>query len=215
MAVPNDLSANPNPGDAKSKYVVYVVEDDIGMRDSLGAMLKGQGFNYKLFATPDDFLAEFDGSPGCLLFDLCLPRIDGVELYRLLREKGVRLPCIMISGNANIMNAVESMKLGVVDFLEKPFRSQALVDCISKSLNIVAENEDTIRRFKTLTPREREFVEHIRDGASVKLISQDLGIKPKTGHIHRHSIHLKLGVSSDVELLNKLRRAGIQANEKK
>lgn len=197
----------------ESKYMVFVVEDDNGMRDSIGAMLEGESIKHKLFASPEEFLTEFDDTPGCLVFDLCLPGMDGVELYRMLREKGVRLPCVMISGNANIKNAVESMKLGVVDFLEKPFRSQTLIDCIAKSIKIVAENEDTISRFKSLTPREREFVEHIREGSSVKLISQELGIKPKTGHIHRHSIHLKLGVSSDVELLNKLRRAGIQATK--
>jgi len=185
----------PQPGPAQDDFdleatkrdlIVYVVEDDEAMRTSISGLLAGESIKHRLYDSPQSFLEEFSKEPGVLLLDLRLPGINGIELYKLLREKGVNLPFIMISGNASIQNAVDSMRLGAVDFLEKPFRSQALLESIAKAFQTIARNKDINR--------------------SVKSISHQLNISPKTGHAHRRSIHQKMGVDSDAYLVKMLQQ---------
>ena len=199
----------PTPEDAnleaaRRNLIVYVVEDDEAMRTSISGLLTSESIQHRLYASPQSFLEEFSKEDGVLLLDLRLPEINGIELYKLLRDKGVNLPFIMISGNASIQNAVDSMRLGAVDFLEKPFRSQALLESISKAFETIAANRDINRRLDLLSAREMEFLGYIKEGLSVKSISHQLNISPKTGHAHRRSIHQKMGVDSDAYLVKML-----------
>jgi len=190
----------------KRDLIVYVVEDDEAMRTSISGLLTGESIKHRLYESPQNFLEEFSKEPGVLLLDLRLPGINGIELYKLLRDKGVNLPFIMISGNASIQNAVDSMRLGAVDFLEKPFRSQALLEAIAKAFQTIAKNKDICRRLGLLSAREMEFLGYIKEGLSVKSISHQLNISPKTGHAHRRSIHQKMGVDSDAYLVKMLQQ---------
>ena len=133
---------NSNLEATKRSLIVYVVEDDEAMRTSISGLLTGESIKHRLYDSPQNFLEEFSKEDGVLLLDLRLPGINGIELYKLLREKGVNLPFIMISGNASIQNAVDSMRLGAVDFLEKPFRSQALLESITKAFDTIVTNMD-------------------------------------------------------------------------
>ncbi len=189
---------------SKRNLIVYVVEDDEAMRTSISGLLTGESIKHRLYESPQTFLEEFSKEPGVLLLDLRLPGINGIELYQLLREKGVNLPFIMISGNASIQNAVDSMRLGAVDFLEKPFRSRALLESIDKAFTTITKNKDINRRLSLLSDRETEFLGYIKEGLSVKSISHQLNISPKTGHAHRRSIHQKMGVDSDAYLVKML-----------
>ena len=195
---------NSNLEATKRSLIVYVVEDDEAMRTSISGLLTGESIKHRLYDSPQNFLEEFSKEDGVLLLDLRLPGINGIELYKLLREKGVNLPFIMISGNASIQNAVDSMRLGAVDFLEKPFRSQALLESITKAFDTIVTNMDINRRLDLLSTREKEFLGYIKEGLSVKSISHQLNISPKTGHAHRRSIHQKMGVDSDAFLVKML-----------
>lgn len=197
-------SQDPGLEATKRNLIVYVVEDDEAMRTSISGLLTGESIKHRLYDSPQSFLEEFSKENGVLLLDLRLPGINGIELYKLLREKGVNLPFIMISGNASIQNAVDSMRLGAVDFLEKPFRSQALLESISKAFDSILANLDINRRLGLLSTREMEFLGYIKEGLSVKSISHQLNISPKTGHAHRRSIHQKMGVDSDAYLVKML-----------
>ena len=195
---------NSNLEATKRSLIVYVVEDDEAMRTSISGLLTGESIKHRLYDSPQNFLEEFSKEDGVLLLDLRLPGINGIELYKLLREKGVNLPFIMISGNASIQNAVDSMRLGAVDFLEKPFHSQALLESITKAFDTIVTNMDINRRLDLLSTREKEFLGYIKEGLSVKSISHQLNISPKTGRAHRRSIHQKMGVDTDAFLVKML-----------
>ncbi len=189
---------------SESEMTVFVVEDDEAMRDSIGGLLKEAGFQYQLYDSPKQFNDKFDSRPGCLVLDLRLPGVDGVELYRTLREQGTRLPFIMISGNSDTRSIVDSMRLGAIDFLEKPFRSKDFVDCINRAFQRCSLEFDIHTRLESLTARETEFLGYLNQGLSVKVISQILEISPKTGHVHRHSVHQKMKVTCDAALVKLL-----------
>ncbi len=188
----------------ESEMTVFVVEDDEAMRHSIGGLLGEAGFEYQLYDSPRQFYESFDGKPGCLVLDLRLPEVDGVELYRQLTEQGTTLPFVMISGNSDTRSVVDSIRLGAIDFLEKPFRTKDLVDCIHRAFKKCTLEFDTRARLKTLTARETEFLGYLNQGLSVKVISEHLDISPKTGHVHRHSVHQKMNVTCDAALVKLL-----------
>ena len=192
-----------------SEYVVYVVEDDSAMRESIGDLLTDHNFSFRLFSSPAECLSKFDNQPGCFLFDLRLPEMTGLELSQELRERGVRLPFIMISGNGDIPTAVSSMRFGAIDFLEKPFRSSALVESIDKAFARTSRELEVTRKINSLTNRESEFLSYLVKGMSVKAISNEFDISPKTGHVHRRNIHQKMGVDCDAALVKLLQDSGI------
>lgn len=191
------------------KPTVYVVDDDPQMRDSLCALLDVLGFQVSAFATPGGF-HRFYGSemPGCLLLDIRMPRQTGLELYELLLKEGKRLPVIFITAHADVSTAVAAMKTGAIEFLEKPFDRETLLDRVRKAIALDAEwrtsNEqfaELVDRVGRLSPRERETLAMLQAGDSNKLMAAKLGLTERAVEMRRSAIMRKMQVRSVAELV--------------
>lgn len=189
--------------------LVHVVDDDAGLRRSLRFLLDSVGWNVRLYASAEEFLdlAAPPTQPSCLLLDIRMPAMSGLELQQVLRERGVHLPILFMTGHADVSMAVQAMKSGASDFIEKPFKDQMLLDAVATAIRRSAEVlEDTQRRnaalgaLATLSPREKEAARLIARGQPNKLIAASLGISEKTVHIHRQHIMEKVAISSAAEL---------------
>ncbi len=195
--------------DEKAKATVYIVDDDDGMRRALALLMSTVGYQALAFARPTDFLAKYDANqPGCLVLDVRMPEMSGLEVQQHLNRKGSMLPVILITGHGDIPMAVQAMKDGAFDFLQKPFRDQDLIDRINGALKQDAENRATLekhaelrRRFESLTPREREVMAFVVDGKANKVIAIDLGLSERTIEIHRANVMEKMGARSVAHLV--------------
>lgn len=184
--------------------IVYVVDDDEAVRDSLATLLESVHLESRTCASARDFFACHEpGRPGCLVLDICMPGISGLELQELLAERGIKLPVIMITGHGNVQAAVQSMKLGAVDFIEKPFPQDHLLKRIHIALavdngqrHLSAQQEEALSRISQLSPRELEVAHILVTGRSNKEIARQLGISPRTVEVYRAKIMLKLQVDS-------------------
>jgi two-component system response regulator FixJ len=184
--------------------LVYVVDDDDAVRDSLLLLLRSIGIAGKAFATATDFLDAYDPKQhSCLVTDIRMPGMSGLELQRELKERGAPIPVILITGHGDVPMAVEAMKDGALDFIEKPFRDQELLDRIQQALS--RDEEDRSKnlealsiheRLTTLTPRETEVMELVVQGHANKVIAQDLGVSQRTVEIHRARVMEKMGMRS-------------------
>lgn len=193
----------------RERETVYLVDDDDGMRQSLDFLLRSAGFQVESFASGDELLAVKDWAhPSCLILDLRLEEMSGLELRDQLRARGCSLPTIMISGRAEIPEVVAALKQGVLDFLGKPFRDQELIEkareAIRQSIHL-RENEakESLlrRRFDSLTHREREVLTRVVAGKVNKAIAVELGVSQKTIEYHRKNVMNKLNVVSVPELV--------------
>lgn len=188
---------------------VYIVDDDQAICRSLTLLIQSIGLQVQSYNTAEDFLAAYEPSRlGCLVVDVRMPGMSGLELQEQLVQAGIDLPCIVITGHGDIPMAVDAMKAGVVDFVEKPFRDQALLDDIQKALQLDAQarsqrTQRTNIEAKTalLTPREEEIMSLFVNGQSSKTIAYELGVSQKTVDFHRTHILGKMGVASIVELV--------------
>lgn len=189
--------------------IVYVVDDDQAVCRSLGLLIQGVGLEVQTFNTAEDFLASYDPiRPGCLVVDVRMPGMSGLDLQRKLVEEGINLPSIVITGHGDIPMAVDAMKNGMVDFVEKPFRDQLLLDDVQKALQIdaIARSREAMKsdietKTSHLTPREEEIMNLLVGGSSSKTIAYELGISQKTVDFHRAHILEKMSVDSVVELV--------------
>jgi two-component system response regulator FixJ len=189
--------------------VVYVVDDDEAILDSTGLLLKSAGLNCRTYTNATKFLEDFDVSQhGCLLADIRMPGMSGLELQDELNRKGVRIPTIFITGHGDVPMAVRAMKSGALDFIQKPFRDEDLLKRINDALNMDLErlNErrssvEVIQRFETLTPRETEVMRKVVEGCANKVIAFDLGVSQRTVELHRARVMHKMGVRSLAELV--------------
>lgn len=189
--------------------IVYIVDDDEAVCRSLGLLIQDVGIDVQTFNTAEDFLAAYDSTqPGCLVVDVRMPGMSGIELQHKLVEQGISLPCIVITGHGDIPMAVDAMRAGVVDFVEKPFRHQHLLDDVQKALQIDARTRsrrireiDVETKTSSLTPREQEVMSMLANGKSSKTIAYELGISQKTADFHRAHVLEKMGVDSVVELV--------------
>lgn len=189
--------------------IVYVVDDDESVRRALAALLDSVGYASKTFATPHQFLQQFDPQAGgCLVLDIRMPEMSGLELQKLLNERGAILPLIFITGHGDVPMAVQAMKEGAFDFIQKPFRDQELLDKINGALKQDEENrqalsrkEDLRRRRGNLTPREAEVMAMIVDGKANKVIALDLSLSERTVEIHRAHVMEKMGARSVAHLV--------------
>ena len=189
--------------------VVYIVDDDQAVCRSLGLLIQGVGLDVQTFNTAEDFLECYDSTrPGCLVVDVRMPGISGLDLQRKLVEQGIYLPSIVITAHGDIPMAVDAMKSGTVDFVEKPFRDQLLLDDVQKALQLdaiarshKAKNADIEAKTSHLTPREEEVMNLLVNGNSSKTIAYELGISQKTVDFHRAHIFEKMGVNSIVKLV--------------
>jgi two-component system response regulator TtrR len=189
---------------------VFVVDDDEAMRDSISCLLESVNLPGKTFGTARDFL-EFCGQMqqgGCVLLDIRMPDMSGIELLEHIKACGIQMPVIIITGHGDVPLAVRALKLGAFDFVQKPFNAQDLLDRVHDALRLVQEDRlknrklDGLRNdFDALTGREREVMELVVAGNSSKVIGMKLGISPKTVDIHRSNIMRKLNVRTVAELV--------------
>jgi FixJ family two-component response regulator len=194
---------------ATGQATVFVVDDDEAMRDSLHLLLESVSLNARMFASARDFMKSCDPQQqGCLLLDVKMPDMSGMELLETLRASGIALPVIMITGHGDVPMAVRALKHGAFDFIQKPFKARELLERVRAALELDQKNrlrisELNLRRacFSTLTDREMEVVDLVVAGNSSKLIARNLGISPKTVDIHRANIMRKLNVHTVAEMV--------------
>jgi two-component system, LuxR family, response regulator FixJ len=197
---------------------IFIVDDDEAIRDSLRLLLQTAGFgNVIAYASAREFLAQAAPAMGeCLLLDVRMPDMDGLELQQELNRRGVRLPVVIMTGHADVPIAVRAMKAGASDFIEKPFSDDLLLDCVRRALQHAAEAsresaaaEETKRRLESLTPRERQVLDGMVTGRPNKLIAFDLGISPRTVEIHRARVMEKMQARSLSALVRMALAAGV------
>ena len=189
--------------------LVHLVDDDGAIRRSVGFMLMTSGYQVKSYESGAELLknrGELD--EGCILLDIRMPGMDGLEVQQALKEKGVVLPVIIMTGHGDVALAVRAMKAGAIDFIEKPFEKAALFDAIEQGVNRLRDvdtGRDLAReaavRLQALTPRERDVLNGLVRGLPNKTIAYDLGISPRTVEIHRANLMTKLNVRSLSEVL--------------
>lgn len=199
--------------------LVHVVDDDAGLRRSLRFLLESVGWRVRLHASAEEFLAAAaDDSgraePACLLLDIRMPAMSGLELQQVLRERGIDLPILFMTGHADVSMVVQAMKSGACDFIEKPFKDQLVLDAVAAAmrrsadaLQEKAKRADAGAALAAFSPREKEVARLVALGQPNKLIAQALGISEKTVHIHRQHVMEKAGLSSAAELARLMLRA--------
>lgn len=187
---------------------VFVIDDDARMRAATERLLRSVGLHAESFATPKDFLTRrLPDGPSCLVLDVRLPGISGLDLQRKLTEMGVQIPIIFITGHGDIPMTVKAMKSGAVEFLTKPFRDQDLLDAIQQALQGQRETrkqqlaiQELKERYRTLTPREREVMGLLVSGMLTKQIASRLGTSEITAQVHRGQVMHKMNANSPAEL---------------
>jgi RNA polymerase sigma factor (sigma-70 family) len=201
-----------------SSPTVFVVDDDAAVRKAVSRLLRSAGIAVADFASPREFLAQHDpATPGCLVLDLAMPGFDGLRLQTTLRETGSSLPIIFLTGQGDVSKSVQAMKDGAFDFLTKPVNAKNLLPAIRAAIerDAVARQEqakfsEICARLDTLTPREREVLEHVVAGKMNKQIAGDLGITEATVKMHRARVMAKMKVQSIAELARLMERCGIR-----
>ncbi len=194
---------------AKTLPVVFIVDDDYAVRNSLLLLAKSVGLAATAFGSAQEFLDHYDPlQPGCLLLDVRMPGMSGIELQQQLNVRGAMIPVIFITGHGDVPMAVEAMQHGAFDFLQKPFRDQDLLDRIQRALEKDGANrsEITVRsrireRRDSLTAREREVLMLVASGKPNKVMAGDLGLSQRTVEIHRARVMEKMGAASLAQLV--------------
>jgi FixJ family two-component response regulator len=189
---------------------VFIVDDDEAVRGSMKLLLKTLDLPAQTFASAQEFLATFDkGRSGCLVLDIRMPGMSGLELQEELNARGAVLPIIFVTGHGDVPMAVEAMQRGAMDFLQKPFRDQDLLDRITRALEkdragreLLGNRERIRARLATLTPREREIMVLVTQGKANKVIAADLDLSQRTVEIHRAHVMEKMGANSLAHLVH-------------
>jgi len=195
------MPAQPEP--------ICIVDDDASVRESLAMLLESAGFSVRTYDSAAAFLeAAADCTAGCVVTDVQMPDLNGLELQRRMGELGIRLPVIMMTGHADVPIAVEALKAGATDFLEKPFDDSHLLAAVASAIAIsqrehdeAAALADIAARIAALTPREREVLDRLVTGQPNKTIAYDLGSSPRTVEVHRARVMEKMGARSLAELV--------------
>jgi two-component system response regulator FixJ len=193
----------------QGQRLVHLVDDDAAIRRSVGFMLKTSGHRVETYESGIDFLkASSHLEEGCILLDIRMPGMDGLEVQQALQQKGVNLPVIIMTGHGDVNLAVKAMKAGAVDFIEKPFEKNALLASLDEGFARLSRKgatdsrmRDASVRLQALTPRERDVLDGLAEGYPNKTIAYDLKISPRTVEIHRANLMMKLGVRSLSEAL--------------
>ncbi len=201
-----------------SDNFVYIVDDDSKVRQALYFVLESAGFAPRSFRSGQDFLDSLDGlAPGCVLLDLRMPDLDGLEVIQSMGERVRKFPVVVITGHGEVPDAVTAMKRGASDFLEKPFAESDLIPVIEqvfRNLPQVAREEvlraEAIARLARLTPREQEVVQGMVDGLSNKEIARRLGISPRTVEVHRSNLMDRVEFTSFAEVVRMALIAGLK-----
>jgi len=199
------------------KSKVYVIDDDAAMRDSLNFLLDAANYDVMLFDSASNFLEKLPLLDfGCVVSDVRMPGVDGIELLRRMKALDSRFPTVIITGHGDVPLAVEAMKLGAVDFLEKPFEDDRLIGMIDMAIRQgapAAKDEAAIResalRVAALSPRERQVMEGLISGLSNKMIARNYDISPRTIEVYRANVMTKMQANSLSELVRLAMRAGL------
>jgi len=200
-----------------SEHIVYLVDDDDGVRRSIGFMLKTSGYRVESFESGTVLLSQVRKlDPGCILLDIRMPNMDGLEVQEELNALGITYPVIIMTGHGDVEMAVRAMKAGACDFIEKPFEKPTLIKALELAESHLAEDglrgkrrEDARVLLNGLTPREDDVLAGLVKGYPNKTIGYDLGISPRTVEIHRANLMQKVGVHSLSDLLRIAFAAGI------
>ena len=196
-------------GSARHDPTVFIVDDDASIRHAMKALLDSVGLPCEVFASADEFLDKVaDRRPGCLVLDIRMPGLGGLELQQELNRRGNRIPIIFITAHGDVPMAVEAMQNGALDFIQKPFRDQDLLDRVSDALKTDRQRRDEeqhqrdiARRIDTLTNREREVFDLVVTGKPNKVIAYELGVSQRTVEIHRSRVMEKMQARSLADLV--------------
>jgi len=202
-----------------SEPVVFVVDDDEAVRQSIRLLLRSVGLTVELYASALDFLEHWDPRrPGCLVLDIRMPGMSGLELQARIAREAFAPPVVFITGHGDVTLAVRTMRDGAVDFIEKPFNDEDLIDRVQKAIRLdgerraeLARRQAALARFATLTAREREVMLAVVGGSANKVVAIDLGLSERTVEIHRARVMEKTGARSLPELVRLAALAGIDA----
>lgn len=196
----------------ENNNLVYIIDDDEAVRDSLNVLLLSVGIQSRVFASALEFLEEYhDEMCGCLVVDIRMPGMSGLELQQKLKEQKAVLPLIFITGHGDVPMAVQAIQEGAFDFIQKPFRDQDLLDRINEALELDRQNHQQLlqiremkKRIDSLTPREKEIIELIAEGKANKVIASDLNLSQRTVELHRAHAMEKLGTKSVAQVVKML-----------
>jgi two-component system response regulator FixJ len=182
---------------------VYVIDDDPAIRDAISLLLKAEGMEVHAYSSASDFLGAIQNhSNGCVVADVRLPGISGIELVSVIKERGFSIPVVIITGHGDVGLAVKAMKLGACDFIEKPFHDDALIEAVRAAIKRAdSEGRNTevlefTKRFETLSARENEVLERIAAGETNKVIAHQRGISVRTVEVHRANVIAKTGAKN-------------------
>lgn len=197
--------------------VVYLVDDEEAIRKSAGFVLSRAGFKVQAYSSGVEFLKQAKAAtPGCVLLDVRMPDMDGLEVQAAMAERGIAMPVIVLTGHGDVTTAVQAMKAGAVEFLEKPFEKAALLEALERAFARLErrgsrelEEREARTRIAALTPREKEILEGLAKGYPNKTIAYDLGCSSRTVEVHRASLMQKLDVHSLSDLLRIAIAAGL------
>lgn len=200
------------------RRMIHIVDDEEAIRRSAGFMLKTSGYAVSTYASGDAFLqAAKDAEPGCVLLDVRMPGMDGLEVQKVMAERGIAMPVVVLTGHGDITVAVRAMKGGAVDFIEKPFEKAVLLTAITAAFERLDDVEaraarasDAAVAIAALTSREQDVLKGMAQGLPNKTIAFDLGISPRTVEVHRANLMAKLQVKSLSEALRIAFAAGLQ-----
>lgn len=195
--------------ETRDEEIVHVVDDDVDVRDSIRMLLWSADFRVETSSTPQELLAKVDsGNRGCLVLDVRLPGMNGLELQKTLQERGIDMPIVFITGHGDIPLAVEAVNAGALDFLEKPFEDEVLIERIRNGLELNRQREDARSRrasvesrLETLTPREREVMEGILQGKLNKVIAHELDVSVRTVEVHRARVLEKMEARNSSDMV--------------
>ena len=199
------------------QFTVFIVDDDAGVLKALSRLVEASGYASKTFGCARDFLLDHDPeAPGCLILDMSMPEIDGLQLQASLAAGGIDRPIVFVTGRSDLQKIVAAMKGGAIDFLAKPVKAPELLAAISRAAEQDAERRQSINelsaitaRAALLTPREREVMEHVVAGRLNKQIAGDLGTVEKTIKVHRGRMMAKMGVRTVAELVRITEHIGV------
>ena len=204
-------------------FTVFLVDDDPGVLKSLARLLRTSGYDSRTYPSAREFLREHDpAASGCVVLDLAMPGLDGMQLQQALAVEGIARPIIFLTGKGDIPTSVRAMKAGAVDFLTKPVDRNDLLTAIERakrqealSREARAQLDSFEAKLASLTPREREVLQHVVTGKLNKQIAADLGTVEKTVKVHRGRMMAKMGARSIVDLVRMVERAGFRASDRR